>query len=127
MRCITFGSPRVGNRMFRHAFHSLVGTSYRLVHGRDPVPALPPSIVYALLLSVQIWTHTCVCELYVWDCRSDQLQRMSMSPQGSTQTALTCQRTHSVREHHADYPWQRLQVSPRPRGDPRQARRHRGP
>lgn len=49
MRCITFGSPRVGNRPFKKAFHSLVGTSLRLVYGRDPVPVLPPSLVYAPL------------------------------------------------------------------------------
>ena len=45
VRCITFGSPRVGNRPFKRAFHSLVGTSLRLVYGSDPVPVLPPSFV----------------------------------------------------------------------------------
>lgn len=45
VRCITFGSPRVGNKSFKKAFHSLVGTSLRLVHGRDPVPVLPPGVV----------------------------------------------------------------------------------
>ncbi|KAK9813912.1 hypothetical protein WJX73_004505 [Symbiochloris irregularis] len=46
VRCITFGSPRVANRSFKRAFHSLVGCSLRLVYGRDPVPTLPPSIAY---------------------------------------------------------------------------------
>ncbi|KAK9806405.1 hypothetical protein WJX73_002637 [Symbiochloris irregularis] len=46
VRCITFGSPRVGNQAFKMAFHSLVGTSLRLVHGADPVPTLPPSLLY---------------------------------------------------------------------------------
>ena len=44
-RCITFGSPRVGNLAFQRAFHSLVGTSLRLVHGRDPVPSVPPAVM----------------------------------------------------------------------------------
>ncbi|KAK9813966.1 hypothetical protein WJX73_007164 [Symbiochloris irregularis] len=46
VRCCTFGSPRVGNRSFKRAFHSLVGTSLRIVHGHDPVPVLPPSGMY---------------------------------------------------------------------------------
>ena len=36
---------RVGNQAFKMAFHSLVGTSLRLVHGADPVPTLPPSLL----------------------------------------------------------------------------------
>ena len=43
--CITFGSPRVANKVFGKAFNALVGTSLRLVHGFDPVPALPPSLM----------------------------------------------------------------------------------
>jgi hypothetical protein len=43
VRCITFGSPRVGNHKFRAAFHSLVGCSLRVVYGGDPVPLMPPS------------------------------------------------------------------------------------
>eukprot|EP00884_Botryococcus_braunii_P010106 jgi/Botrbrau1/19097/Bobra.0077s0011.1 len=43
VRCITFGSPRVGNHKFRNAFHSLVATSIRVVYGADPVPLMPPS------------------------------------------------------------------------------------
>ena len=45
IRCITFGSPRVGNKAFKRAFHTLVGTSLRLVHGGDPIPVLPPAFV----------------------------------------------------------------------------------
>ena len=45
IRCVTFGSPRVGNKAFKRAFHTLVGTSLRLVHGGDPVPVLPPAFV----------------------------------------------------------------------------------
>ncbi|DBA97134.1 TPA: hypothetical protein ACH3X1_014902 [Trebouxia sp. C0004] len=46
IRCITFGSPRVANKVFGKAFNALVGTSLRLVHGFDPVPSLPPSLMY---------------------------------------------------------------------------------
>ena len=45
IRCITFGSPRVANKVFGRAFSALVGTSLRLVHGFDPVPSLPPSLM----------------------------------------------------------------------------------
>lgn len=45
VRCISFGSPRVANKAFGRAFSALVGTSLRLVHGFDPVPALPPSMM----------------------------------------------------------------------------------
>ena len=45
IRCITFGSPRVANKVFGKAFNALVGTSLRLVHGFDPVPSLPPSLM----------------------------------------------------------------------------------
>ncbi len=34
---------RVGNDVFKKAFHSMVGTSIRVVHGGDLVPALPPA------------------------------------------------------------------------------------
>lgn len=43
VRCITFGSPRVGNNKFKRAFHTLVGTSLRLVYGADPVTMMPPA------------------------------------------------------------------------------------
>lgn len=42
IRCITFGSPRVGNRKFRAAYHAIVGTSIRIINGADPIPDLPP-------------------------------------------------------------------------------------
>ena len=34
---------RVGNSVFKKAFHTLVGTSYRIIQGADPVPTLPPT------------------------------------------------------------------------------------
>ena len=45
VRCISFGSPKVGNSAFVKAFRSLVGTSFRVVHGGDPIPTLPPSFL----------------------------------------------------------------------------------
>lgn len=42
IRCITLGSPRVGNRTFCNAMKYLVGDVHRLVHGWDPVPTMPP-------------------------------------------------------------------------------------
>eukprot|EP00891_Asterochloris_glomerata_P009139 jgi/Astpho2/9139/Aster-07787 len=46
VRCITFGSPRVGNQVFKNAFQSMVGTSIRVVHRGDLIPALPPALAY---------------------------------------------------------------------------------
>eukprot|EP00892_Ulva_mutabilis_P000708 jgi/Ulvmu1/10638/UM066_0018.1 len=42
VRCITLGSPRVGNHVFSGAMKYLVGGVHRLVHGWDPVPTMPP-------------------------------------------------------------------------------------
>ena len=44
VRCITFGSPRVGNTKFKQAFNTLVGTAIRIINGADPVPFVPLSI-----------------------------------------------------------------------------------
>jgi hypothetical protein len=47
VRCITFGAPRVGNSRFIRAFKTLVGMRMRVVHGADPVPAIPPPLRYS--------------------------------------------------------------------------------
>lgn len=47
VRCITFGAPRVGNSRFIRAFKTLVGMRIRVVHGSDPVPAVPPPLRYS--------------------------------------------------------------------------------
>ena len=36
---------RVGNSVFKKAFHTMVGTSYRIIQGADPVPTLPPAFM----------------------------------------------------------------------------------
>ena len=42
IRCITFGSPLVGNEDFVLDWRQVVGTRIRAVNGEDPVPSLPP-------------------------------------------------------------------------------------
>jgi len=41
-----FGSPRVGNPVFRNAYNELVPNSFRIVVDGDIVPALPPNLFY---------------------------------------------------------------------------------
>jgi hypothetical protein len=41
--CITFGSPRVGNREFTNYFNSIVSQSLRIYDEEDPVPMVPMS------------------------------------------------------------------------------------
>ena len=43
VRSITFGSPRVGNRAFYELFEQQTEDSWRITHGRDVVPSLPPT------------------------------------------------------------------------------------
>ena len=43
-RCVTFGSPKVGNATLGKAVSCLVGSSVRVVNGRDPLPALPSAL-----------------------------------------------------------------------------------
>lgn len=40
----TFGSPRVGDTTFSKWFdqYTKISNRYRITHGRDPVPHLPP-------------------------------------------------------------------------------------
>lgn len=42
VKMMTFGQPRVGNKMFAQFFNSQVKNSVRMTHGHDPVPHLPP-------------------------------------------------------------------------------------
>ena len=44
--CVTFGSPRVGNRSFVKIFNKTVSESYRFVNDNDPVPCLPSRLRY---------------------------------------------------------------------------------
>lgn len=41
---ITYGSPRVGNEQFVEAFAKSVDVSWRIVHWRDAVPPIPPTL-----------------------------------------------------------------------------------
>ena len=42
IRSITLGSPRVGSKEFVHAAKYISGNVFRLIHGWDPVPTVPP-------------------------------------------------------------------------------------
>lgn len=42
----TFGSPRIGDRLFAKNFEERVRRCYRVVNGQDPVPLLPSKIRY---------------------------------------------------------------------------------
>tara|TARA_B100000123_G_scaffold267829_2_gene241738 strand:- start:475 stop:1275 length:801 start_codon:yes stop_codon:yes gene_type:complete len=48
-KCITFGSPRVGNYLFSRLFNYRVKTCYRFINDKDPVPNL---------LNFWIYEHT---------------------------------------------------------------------
>lgn len=42
LKIITFGQPRVGNKVFAQFFNERIPYSIRMTHGHDPVPHLPP-------------------------------------------------------------------------------------
>ena len=44
VKCVTFASPRVGNKSFSKLFNKTIKTSYRIVYHRDPVTFLPTLI-----------------------------------------------------------------------------------
>lgn len=41
INCVTFGSPRVGDKMFSTLFNTVVNESIRVVSDNDPVPCFP--------------------------------------------------------------------------------------
>ncbi|KAM0335621.1 hypothetical protein ACHAQA_000670 [Verticillium albo-atrum] len=51
----TYGSPRVGNDRFAAFVDAQAGAEYRLTHGADPVPRLPPIILGYRHTSVEYW------------------------------------------------------------------------
>jgi hypothetical protein len=61
VRCITFGSPLVGNSKFVSVFREVVGTRVRVVHRKDPVPAVPFDWWYACL-------DACMCLAWALCC-----------------------------------------------------------
>lgn len=44
VHCFTFGSPRVGNRLFVCWFHQYVKINWRIINYRDPVPLIPVGV-----------------------------------------------------------------------------------
>jgi hypothetical protein len=63
IRCITLGSPRVGNMHFSHACKYLVGSTHRLIHGWDPVPTVPPPGVGFKHVKGRMFLHKNMCKL----------------------------------------------------------------
>ena len=41
VRCIGFGTPRVGNKALCHCVNFIIGQSIRVEHGHDPIPLMP--------------------------------------------------------------------------------------
>lgn len=52
--CLTFGSPRVGNKSFVETFHSLCSESLQFVNLYDPVPHLPLKLRFK---NTDTWYH----------------------------------------------------------------------
>lgn len=52
----TFGAPRAGNQAFATTFNQLIKKSIRYVNGFDPVPSLPPKLVFEA--GKEIYKHT---------------------------------------------------------------------
>tara|TARA_Y100000389_G_scaffold186336_1_gene206593 strand:- start:51 stop:773 length:723 start_codon:yes stop_codon:yes gene_type:complete len=46
IECITFGSPRVGNKKFASLYKEYVHSSYRIVNHKDPIQYVPMSPLY---------------------------------------------------------------------------------
>lgn len=51
----TFGSPRVGNAALTNFITNQAGAEYRVTHGADPVPRLPPAIFGYRHTSPEYW------------------------------------------------------------------------
>jgi len=46
IKCITFGSPRVGNEEFTKTYNSKILNSIRIINKNDIIPHVPPPIIY---------------------------------------------------------------------------------
>ena len=57
VRCVTFGSPRVGSKQFAFAFVNIVANTYRVVYEADPVPHHPRGGSMYCHVSQPIWIH----------------------------------------------------------------------
>jgi hypothetical protein len=51
----TYGSPRVGNAAFTNFVTAQAGAEYRVTHGQDPVPRLPPIVFNYRHTSPEFW------------------------------------------------------------------------
>jgi len=55
VKMVTFGSPRVGDQGFRDLFSSSGIQHWRVTHGQDPVPHLPPKSWGFIHVPNEIW------------------------------------------------------------------------
>lgn len=51
----TYGSPRVGNDIFKDFFNKIVNESVRVTHNRDIVPSVPPQYVGFHHVAREVW------------------------------------------------------------------------
>ncbi|DBA78087.1 TPA: hypothetical protein ACH3X2_008060 [Trebouxia sp. C0005] len=51
----TYGSPRVGNTIFKDFFNKIVNESVRVTHNRDIVPSVPPQYVGFHHVAREVW------------------------------------------------------------------------
>ncbi|EYC15755.1 hypothetical protein Y032_0036g3340 [Ancylostoma ceylanicum] len=56
IQLVTFGQPKVGDTNFAEGHSKLVPNAVRVVHDKDPVPALPPRLFH-WGLGEQEWIH----------------------------------------------------------------------
>lgn len=51
----TYGSPRIGNTVFKDFFNKIVNESVRVTHNRDIVPSVPPQFVGFHHVAREVW------------------------------------------------------------------------
>lgn len=62
----TYGSPRVGNSDFANYISTQSGSHYRITHGSDPVPRLPPALLGFRHTTPEYWIAAGAANDGVW-------------------------------------------------------------
>lgn len=57
LRCITFGSPRVGDQEFAAYFDSMILDSWRYTHHNDPIVHLPPESFHFRHVNTEVYSQ----------------------------------------------------------------------
>jgi len=67
INCVTFGSPRVGDKVFSKLFDTVINESIRIVNDNDPVPCFPTTWRFEHVQGLQ-WLNQDVVkkEIKVW-------------------------------------------------------------